>query len=231
MKKSNLGIAVVMLLMIFSSCSSDEMSLPEEQSTELLKSYTAKRDSNGAYYLDVNVSNNVSVDKHLNNDNNTNEIYLSLADKENQQKNNLDSELLFDGEKLKVEFINGNRTNQPSLTIIDNDGKVEQKSGANDSLLKEYSVSMNEDGTYTIDFQVKNGVGVDFVFDEETSIHEIHLGKGKGTEKDFSRTLSKEEGKLLKIHFVNHYTNNTKAKAKAVTKRKPVVIIDDGEDA
>ena len=208
MKKSNLGIAILMLLLVFSSCTSDEILSPEEKSTTLLKSYTAKRDASGAYYLDVNVGNNVVVDKLQNNDSNTNEIYLSLSDKNTAQKNNFNSEMLFDGDKLKIEFINDNQSNNPSLTILDNDNaKLAQKSGYKKSFLSDYSVSMNENGTYTIDFNVESGVNVDFVFDEENSIHEIHLESGNENETSFSRTLTKEEGMLLNVHFVNHFNN------------------------
>lgn len=232
MKKSNLGIAIIMLLMVFSSCTSDEILSPEAQSTSLLKSYTAKRDATGAYYLDVNVDNNVIIDQFQNLDSNTNEIYLSLADNKTAQKNNFNSELVFKEDKVKIEFINDSQSSNPSLTIFDGDNsKLAQKSG-NNSFLSEYSVSMNENGTYTIDFEVENGVNVSFVFDEENSTHEIHLEEGKGNETSFSRTLSKEEGNLLSIHFVNHNNNgNAKSEEDLLTRRKPVIIIDHGEDS
>ncbi len=229
MKKSNLGIAIIMFLLVFSSCTSNENQFPEEQSTKLLKSYKVKRDASGAYYLDLNLENNANVGKFQNNTTNTNEFHLSTSDKKSQQKASVNSDLLFSDGKLKVEFINDNQGNKRSLTIFDDDNnKVAQKSGDDNSLLKEFNIVMNEDGTYGVDFEVENGVEVNFVYNEEISAHEIHLEEGKGNENSFSRTLEKEEGELLNIHFVNH-SNNSNAKIAESLIRKPVIVIDNGD--
>ena len=73
--------------------------------------------------------------------------------------------------------------------------------------LDKYSISKNKEGTFILDFSVKNNVRVDFVFNEESKIYEIHLEQGKSTETVFSRVLEKVDGQALKFDFINH--NNT----------------------
>jgi hypothetical protein len=52
-------------------------------------------------------------------------------------------------------------------------------------------------------------------------------GNGNNT---YSRTFEKTDGEeLLQIHFVNHIGGSAKGEAN-VTERRPVIIIDDGED-
>jgi hypothetical protein len=226
MKKSSLLSIAVMFLMVLSSCSSDENLLAEEQSTDLLKSYKVVRDATGAYSLDLNVEDNVSVGKFDNTVTNTNEFYLSLTDSKLKQSNSFNSDLLFTGDTFKVKFTGDNNTTRPSITVFDNNTKNAQKSGGIDSFLENYSITKNEDGSFDLDFTVKNEVDVDFVYNEKLSVHEIHLEEGAGNEKNFSRTLEKEDSELLKIDFVNH-ANNSGAKAAAAFTRKPKIIIDE----
>jgi hypothetical protein len=229
MKKIKLLSLAVVFSMAFSSCSTDDSMLPPAQSSDLLKTFQLKRDASGAYSMDLNLANNVNIGKVKNASNNTNELYLTLSDDNFVQKSNLQSDLFFDDENFKIDIISSNSTEVPSVSVYDSNNKYVQKSDT--SLLKEFSVTKNENGTYDLDFKVISNVAVDFVYNDEINAYEIHLEadvKSLGNQK-FSRTLDKESGKLLQIHFVNHINLEAKG-AVAATTRKPVIIIDEGED-
>lgn len=228
MKKLNTVIAVVLFSIVFTSCSSDAILLEEQQSNELLTTYQLKRDASGAYSIDLNVGSNVVVDQIKNTEESTNELYLSESIGKVAQKISVNSDLRFENENFKIKFINENETKTPSITVYDDNIKFSKKSGDNSSFLNEYSISKNEDGTFDLSFNVDAKVTVDFVYNEELSTHEIHLEEGNSKDSNFSRTIEKEEGELLKIDFVSH-TNNANAKAAAAI-RKPRVIVDDGEE-
>ena len=73
-------------------------------------------------------------------------------------------------------------------------------------------------------------MNVDFVYNSEINVHEVHLEEGiKSSENNnYSRVLDKEDYKLLQIHFVNH--TNISAKGLDLSgERKPRIIIDTGE--
>ncbi|SDS30129.1 hypothetical protein SAMN05216503_2619 [Polaribacter sp. KT25b] len=229
MKKRNFLAVAVVFSLVFSSCSSEEEALMPEQSKELFKTFELKRDATGAYSIDLDLDSNVKVAKVKNTAENINELYLSVSDDDLEQKSNLQSDLFFDDENFKVDFITENSNKVPSISIFDDNIKYVKKS--DDSFLEEYSVIKNENGTYELDFKVSNNVSVDFVYNDEISVYEVHLEEsGKSQQNDsYSRTLEKEENELLQIHFVNHTGDNAKGDATSAD-RKPVIIIDDGED-
>lgn len=227
MKKIKFVAIAVLASLAFSSCSSDEILLPEENSKELFKTYQLKRDATGAYSFEIGVENGVSVGKVKNTTNNTNEIYLSESNDKIVQKSNYGSDLWFNDENFKIELIsdNSDKDKAPSISIVDDNVKFAQKE-AKSRFLKEYSITKNDEGSYDLDFKVKNKVSVDFVYDEENNIYEIHLeeaGKSK-KKRNYSRNFDKIDGELLEIHFVNHF-NSSGAKAASYTSEKPRIII------
>ncbi|KGL61882.1 hypothetical protein [Polaribacter sp. Hel1_85] len=223
MKNFNLFALLASLTLVFSSCSTNETLLPEEQSLDLLKTYTIKRDANGAYSLDYNLNSDAQVENVVDESTNTNNIYLYSSDKQTSRRRS--QELTIDGEQLKVGFVDTNSDKQPKITIID-DNIVFAKDTDSNKMLSEYGVTGNEDGTYTLDFIVKNKVTVDFVYNEDEKVYEIHLEEGKTSETSFSRVFEKTNGELLKIYFINH---DNKAQARSSIKSdntgKPAVII------
>jgi len=226
MKKISLVIILVINSFAFLSCSNEE-SLTVDSNSVLFNSYELKRNANGEYSLDIKVENDVNISKVKNDINNTNEIYLS--DTEVFGKQNYGADLMFDDENFTVKFITENSVKTPSISIIDDNIIYSEKSS--DDFLKEYSISNSVDGLYDLDFTVKNNVSVEFVYDEEAGVYEIHLEESDKSKEgnDYSRTFEKEEG-LLQIHFVNHTTYSSKTELAAFTERKPRIIIDEGED-
>jgi len=220
MKNFNLFALIASFTLVLSSCSTNDTLEVEEQSLDLLKTFSINRDADGAYSLDYNLNGNAETESVI--DKNTNNIYLYSSNNESNRK--VTQDLVIEGTQVTVGFVDTNSNKSPEITIIDDNVTTFSKSSDNE-MLKEYSISSNEDGTYTLDFSVNNKVRVDFVYNEDIDTYEIHLEEGKTVGSNFSRVLEKEEGKALKFDFVNHIANT---QAKSETKsliRKPQGII------
>lgn len=209
MKNLSLFAIVASLTLVFSSCTSNESTLPEEQSLELLKSYKIQRDINGAYSVDFDLNENTSVDNVIDYSTSTNNFYLYATD--NPTKRKVTQDLVINGEQLRVGFVDENSQKSPRQITIKDDNIFLAKN-TDGKKLNDWSITSNEDGTYTLDFKVKNKVSVDFVYNEEIKTYEIHLEDGKSKERKFSRILEKEVGQPLKFDFVNHVKINNLAK-------------------
>ena len=220
MKNFNLFALLASFTLLLSSCSTNETLAPEEQSLDLLKTYSINRDADGAYSLDYSLNGNAETESIIESD--TNNIYLYSSN--NQSSRKVTQELVIEGTQVTVGFVDTNSNNSPEITIIDDNVTTLSKSSEKE-MLNEYSISSNEDGTYTLDFSVNDKVRVDFVFNEEIDTYEIHLEKGKTGESNFSRVLEKEEGKALKFDFVNHKDNSQAKSVEALIVRKPQGII------
>ncbi|WP_339662731.1 hypothetical protein [uncultured Polaribacter sp.] len=212
---------------LFLSCSNDEDIAQPQQSTELFKTFQLKRDATGAYSLDLNLDDNVKVENFKNTTTNTNELYLIITDDNVGQKSNLQSDLMFNDENFKVDFITENSDKVPSISVFDDNIKFAKK--ADDKFLKNYSVTKIDDSTYDLDFDVASNISVDFVYNEEINVYEVHLEEGNKSQENntYTRTLEKEENNLLQIHFVNHTINNAKT-SELLNIRKPIIVVDDG---
>ena len=67
-----------------------------------------------------------------------------------------------------------------------------------------YGIAGNGDGTYDLEFVVEDGVSVDYIYDGDRDVYEIHLTEDdNATQADFIQTFTKEEGVALNIEFVN----------------------------
>jgi len=221
MKNFNLFALSALFSLLLSSCSTNETLVPENQSLDLLKTYTINRDVNGAYSLDYSLNGNAEIENVIDTNTNTNNIYLYLT--HNESSKNMTQGLTINGAQLKVGFVDTNSDISHNITIKDDNISL-AKSNTN-SRLSDYSITSNLDGTYTLDFSVNKKVRVDFVFNEEIETYEIHLEEGKTSDLNFSRVLEKEEEKALRIDFVNQ-VENTHARGEAISLiRKPRAII------
>ncbi len=225
MKITKLASLLFVAVLTLSSCSSNENLLPEQENVNALKSYKIKRDASGAYSIDLDVEENVKTTSFKNDETNKNEFHFYESDKATSRKQS--KELLIDDQELSIGFVD-NRSNKTSnISIIDDNIEMAKKN-LEDTFLSEYSITSNEDGTYDLDFTVKNQTTVDFVYNEETNIYEIHLEKGKSSELNFSRNFTKLEGEVLRIDFVNHYLSDYFGKgykSKSSYSRKPQTVI------
>ncbi len=225
MKITKLASLLFVAVLTLSSCSSNENLLPEQENVNALKSYKIKRDASGAYSIDLDVDENVKTTSFKNDETNKNEFHFYESDNATSRKQS--KELLIDDQELSIGFVD-NRSNKTSnISIIDDNIEMAKKN-LEDTFLSEYSITSNEDGTYDLDFTVKNQTTVDFVYNEEVNIYEIHLEKGKSSELNFSRNFTKLEGEVLRIDFVNHYLSDYVGKgykSKSSYSRKPQTVI------
>jgi hypothetical protein len=226
MKKISL-LLVLGVSLILSSCSGEDSSLPNDQNSKLLKTFKVKKDATGAYSVDFNVSDNTKVDEVFNVQDYTLQYFLYPT--RMKTENNISEDLVINDNQIKIGFVDTQNDNSPMVTIKD-DIKFANKSGVL-AKLKSYDLVSNEDGTFDLNFRVKNKTNVSFSYNEEINTYEVHLEDGKGGETKFSRNFAKEEGQLLKIDFVTHFNTTVAKNAELSSIRKPVIIIDDGEDS
>lgn len=223
--KTNKFLALIAIVsLVFTSCSSDEIETIEDSSKGLIKTYKIKRDSTGAYSLDFDVIDNTQIDRLEDSQNNSSKFLLSSTSIPTEKS--ISKDLLVDNNELKVSFVDANADSK-FISIIDDNITLQAKGDS--SKLSGYSVEGNEDGTFSLDFDVNNNVDVSFVYNESISTYEIHLEDGSGSVSSFSRILEKEDDGLLKIDFVNHISNSGAKSATSALIRKPKVIIDGGD--
>ena len=201
MKTPNLFILLVLFTILLSSCSTNETLLQEEDHANLLDTYKISRDESGVYSLDYNLKENIQTEIFLDQSTNTKNIYLYPSDN-NSGSRKFTQDLTIEDNQFNVGFIGLNSDNHPQISIIDDNHSIAKSLQGNK--LKTYSISLNKEGAFVLDFSVKNNVRVDFVFNEELKIYEIHLEEGKSSETTFSRVLEKVDGYPLKFDFVNH---------------------------
>jgi hypothetical protein len=219
MKTLNLLAFFASAVLVFSSCSTSETLTPEEQSLNLLKTYTIQRDASGAYSLDYDLNSNAQVDKVRDVQTNTDEIYLYSSD--NRSSRNLFQDLYLDQNQIKVGFVDTHNDKKTSITVLDDDIKMKK---GNIERLETFGLSGNDDGSYDLDFKVKAGVVAEIVFDGDRNVYEVHLqDNAKATQSEFLQTFTKENGVALNIEFVN---NVSTPNARAAAIRRPVVILD-----
>jgi hypothetical protein len=112
MKTLNLLAVFASAVLVFSSCSTSETLTPEEQSLDLLKSYTIQRDASGAYSIEYDLNSNAQVDKVRDVQTNTDEIYLYSSTNESSRK--MSQDLYLDQNQIKVGFVDTNSDKKTS---------------------------------------------------------------------------------------------------------------------
>jgi hypothetical protein len=226
MKNFKLTLSLFVFTLVFASCTTNENLIEDSAATlNLLESYTLSKNESGIYAMDYTISDKATSQLIRNKKDNTNDFYLYSSS--NQAQKYYNEEFSITNNELNIGFIDTNSPNQSSIKVID-DNIVFAKGDENDGLLNSYSITKNENKTYDLSFSVNKDVEVDFVFNEELDIYEIHLLKNKGTQVDFTKTFTKKAGNALRIDFVNHKNSAAKGYAfkEAATKRKPRLIID-----
>ncbi|MDE0536016.1 MULTISPECIES: hypothetical protein [unclassified Tenacibaculum] len=219
MKKITPYFLALSLSILFASCSSNETEAIESNPENLLQSYTLKRDATGAYSIDFNTTNNTDVTTVTNVDN-SKEIILAEVSQKTATKHSNDFSI--ENDHLKIGFLEANRGTTTKIYVEDDN--ITFAKGVTE-FLSTYSITANEDGTYTLNFTINDNVATDFNYNEEIETYEVHLSNGTSTQKTFSRELKMQpDSNVLKLDFVNHkYSSRTEEAID--TERKPKSII------
>jgi len=227
MKNFNFLSVLVSLTFIFYSCSTNETHLPEQESLDLLKSYTIQKDVSGKYLVDFILNDNVEIDNVKDLNTNSNEIYLYASNIESSRRVSQDLTFI-DGSQIKVGFVDTNSDQKETISIEDDNSSL---SKSESDKLKGFSISKESDGTYKLNYTLNDGFVQDLVFNEDEKEYEVHLDSGKSTETEFTTFLEKQLGQPLTICFINNKSNsNTSSKSSYRRPKTPVVIIDDDMD-
>lgn len=226
MKKINSILVMLTISMGLMSCSSEEIFTPEESTNKLLENYTVKRNADGSYYVDYNLADNAVASLSTEKKSNSKDFYLYSSD--NQSKKKFSEGLNLDDNSLKVGFTDTENGRKTSITVLDKDIRFNRDDESD--FLNNYSITSNENGDYDLDFKVKNNVTVQFVYNDQDQVYEIHLEEGTNTQRDYFRTFVKEEGVDLKIDFLNHITSETNRDETTSIVEKPKIIVGEGND-
>ncbi len=222
MKKLSLTTLLIIITLGFTSCTQEDTTIFEEPSAEaLLKSFTLGKDSKGAYSLDYNLNQGASSENVKDKKTNTNNIYLYSS--EYQSASRIDQSMTIQNGELKVTFNDTETEKKSTITVLDDDIKMSRED-SNESL-ESYGITGNGDDTYDLEFTVVDGVAVDFIYDGDREVYEIHLNDDENaTQLDFTQTFTKEEGDVLKIEFFNN-SSSSRTSSRMEERGKPLVII------
>ncbi|WBX76124.1 hypothetical protein PG911_16030 [Tenacibaculum ovolyticum] len=218
-----LKIAPFFLLLTigFTSCSSNQVETLNNPQEKLLQSYTLKRDTNGAYSIDFNTTNNTDV-VTFKNTNKSSDIILSEVNHKTTNKHN--NKLSIENNQLKIGFLDENKGKRTRISVKDDN--ITLAKGGVTEFLNSYSISSNEDGTYQLNFKVNNNVLTEFIYNSDKDIYEVHLSNGNAKKKEFSKHFKMSNIGVLKINFVNHKYSQ---KANKPTTGRPEVVIETGD--
>ncbi len=225
MKNFKSIFVMVTISMGLMSCSSEEIFTPEDTTNKLLENFTVKRDASGAYSLGYSLASNGAVSLSKDKRSNSNDFYLYSSDI--QGKRNYQENMTVENNSLKIGFTDSEAGNRSSITILDDDIKFSR--GADEDFLVDYSVTNNGDGTVSLNFNVADDVTVDYIYDGDNDVYEIHLRDAASTDTNYTKTFVKEDGVPLQIEFLNYTDNSTSSRddeAHVSMVKKPVIIMD-----
>lgn len=222
MKNSPLLIFVLVISLIFSSCSQEETSFLEEPSSELFGKVVLSRDASGAYTMDLETNNNVS--STISSNNKVNSLDIDLFSETGASEQHISETMSTGSEDRFSVNLNNTITNRTSkLTIFDKD--IQFSKTEEEDHLTSYSVVDNGDNTYDLNFTVDASIEVDFTQDEATGDYIIHLEPGNGSQSDYTVTFEKEEGENLHIAFINYYSSED-GRSTTPKSRRPEIVVD-----
>lgn len=210
---------ILALSLIFASCSSNENEGLINTQENLLKSYTLKRDANGAYSVDFKTTNNTDVTTVKNVDD-SNEIILSEANNNTANKHN--SDFSIENDQLKIGFLEANKGKRTKIYIEDEN--ITFAKGVTE-FLNSYSITKKEDDTFQLNFKVNENVSTEFIYNEDIETYEVHLSNGESKQKEFSRGLKIPLSGIIKINFVNHKYQGKSSNVEFLEEKPRAIIV------
>ena len=222
MKNLSLSIFALVITLVFSSCSQEEISFLEEPSSELFGKVVLSRDASGAYTMDLETNNNVA--SSITSNHKANSLDIDLYSDTGASEQNI-SETISTGsdDRFSVNLNNTITSRTSKLTIFDKE--IQFSKTEEEDHLTSYSVVDNGDNTYDLNFTVDASIEVDFTQDEASGEYMIHLEPGAGTQTDYTVTFNREEGENLQILFRNYYPSED-GRSTTSSKDKPRIWVD-----
>lgn len=212
----------------FSSCEK-ETAVVERDFTSFLESYsisTSGRDYKLTYETQKDVSTNTSK-RGVG-------MYDVFFFEEQGVPSKTHTQTYFlEKEMLEIDFV-AEGVKLPVITIKDREqgsnltGRV--ANGVTD-LLASYSIERitnSVENTVLLKFEVAEGVGVTYDYNDELNVYEVHLTQGEAnTETDYSQTYELTN-EFVEIHFVNHRisTARTDSVIEDDTDRIPRIVVE-----
>ena len=221
MKTLKLTSIIMLAMIVFSSCQSEEsLNLEDTNAEALLKGYELQRNSDGTYFLDYKTkgSSDITFDKKKS-ESNINLFESNVGTSKNTK------EILGDIsgiEQVKINFNDTKLDKTTSITVKDEDISFARE---DNELLDSFNFESKGDGVFDLDFTVKENVVVDFVYNDEYQSYDILLSEGTSSDSNFLRTFNADADGNLKIAFVT--SSNATSR---VLERKPEVIVGQGGD-
>lgn len=216
---------VMMFALILSSCSSEESTITNEEAP-LLKTYKISKDAEGRYSINYELNDGAYSEITKDIEAKSNNINVFEGAKRTKKKESSNVEL--EEGKIKIGVFENNQQRK-SITVQD-ENAVFAKGVDNPDFLQSYSIEFLGGNQYVLDFNVKEGVGVSFEYNDEKNIYEVHLKEGEGESRDtsFTKLYTKSQSLALKIDFVNYIKIEPQAKGQGLmsslayeTKRSP----------
>ncbi|WP_152285618.1 hypothetical protein [Flavicella marina] len=204
MKNLYKSLAFAAVLIGFTSCS-EETTITEELSQEApLKSYSLSKSDDGSIVLEHTLSSG-NTSTVLSGDSG-NEIIIN----EGNGNGGVQSTVLpLINNELKVDFVSNHEVKIPGISILD-DVTSTSASSKTIKLVKNYKITLLEDGSYQLDFKLQNNYVASFGFNEELNRHEIYLDPGVSEGKNkYSKNYLKFDGEKLNIVFMRNISTTT----------------------
>ncbi|SNR17263.1 hypothetical protein [Tenacibaculum jejuense] len=200
---------------IFSSCSSEDNNVIDADiegvNESLLQSYKLSRDASGKYTIDYKLAKNAQANLVKDESTNTNNLHTfetKHAVSNRSVSNSTDLDL--DNNQINIDvYQNGEQ--RKSITVED-ENIVLAKGEVNTNFLQTYSVESFGDGQFVLDFKVREGINVNFEYNADENIYEVHLKEGLSNVRNYTKIYNKSDHLPLKIDFVNYIKTDLEVK-------------------
>ena len=199
MRRSYLPFLMILSILI-SACSTEE-NMPENNDQPLLKSYKLSKDANGRYAIDVDLVEGAYTETYKDETTNTNNIYAYQGEAGNRSKSSSNT-LTLDNNKISVDVYENNV--QKNTIWVEDENITLAKGQISPDFLEEYSLEYLGGGEYVLDFKVRSGVMVNFEYNADENIYEVHLKEGASNGLKFTKLYNKSPNLPLRIDFVNY---------------------------
>lgn len=204
MKNLYKSLAFAAVLIGFTSCS-EETTITEELLQEVpLKSYSLSKSNDGSIVLEHTLSSgNTST---VLSGENGNEIIINEGSGNGGTKSTV---IPLVNNEIKVDFVSNHEVRIPGISILDEKTST-SASAKTIKLVKNYKISLLEDGTYLLEFRLQNNYVATFGYNEELNRNEIYLDPGVSEGKNkYSKKYLKFDGEKLNIVFMRNISTTT----------------------